>query len=125
MNSQKDNNKNATTKWRNAMGVPTRRHKQIFALFVLLVAVVAVQSPSFALAEPPPNYVVFKGGYYSPNQNYSVNDFNTAGARSDLESKKGFDGGSPSVSTWRPSSDSNSEPDILKARVHPLSSRAK
>ena len=74
------------------MGVPTRRHKQIFALFVLLVAVVAVQSPSFALAEPPPNYVVFKGGYYSPNQNYSVNDFNTAGARSDLESKKGFDG---------------------------------
>lgn len=74
------------------MRVHTRRRKQIIALFVLLVAAVAVQSPSVALAEPLSNYVVFKGGYYSPNQDYSVNDFNTAGARSDLESKKGFNG---------------------------------
>jgi len=74
------------------MRVHTRRRKQIIAIFVLLVAAVAVQSPSVALAEPLSNYVVFKGGYYSPNQDYSVNDFNTAGARSDLESKKGFNG---------------------------------
>ncbi len=74
------------------MRTPTRCHKQIFALFVLLVTAVAVQSPSVALAAPPSDYVVFKGGYYSPDQDYSVNDFNTAGARSELESKKGFDG---------------------------------
>jgi len=74
------------------MEIPAGFNKQILALFVLLVAAVAVQSPSVAFAEPLPDYVVFKGGYYSPNQDYSVNDFNTAGARSDLESKKGFDG---------------------------------
>jgi opacity protein-like surface antigen len=74
------------------MKVLARCHKQIFALFVLLVAAVAVQSPSVALAETLPEYTVIKGGYYSPNQDYSVNDFNTAGARSDLESKKGFNG---------------------------------
>jgi opacity protein-like surface antigen len=74
------------------MNIATRFNKQIFALFALLVAAVAVHAPSVAFAEPLPDYVVFKGGYYSPNQDYSVNDFNTAGARSDLESKKGFDG---------------------------------
>lgn len=74
------------------MKVPTSGNKQIFALFVLLVAAVAVQSPSVALAEPLPDYTVFKGGYYSPDQDYSVHDFNTSGARSKLESKKGFNG---------------------------------
>ncbi len=74
------------------MRVPARCHKQLFALFVLLVAAVAVQSPSVAIAGPLPDYTVFKGGYYSPNEDYSVNDFNTPGARSDLESKKGFNG---------------------------------
>jgi len=73
------------------MRVHARCHKRIFALFVLLAAAVAVHSPVVALAEPLSDYVVFKGGYYSPNQDYSLNDFNTGGARSDLYSKKGGD----------------------------------
>jgi opacity protein-like surface antigen len=86
MNNQKSNNKRE-----KAVRVPIRCLRQSFVLFVLLVAAVIVQSPSIAPADSLPNYVVLKGGYYSPNQDYSVNDFNTAGARSDLESKKGFD----------------------------------
>jgi len=71
---------------------PTACPKLIFALFTLLIAVTAVQSPSVAHAGPLPDYFVIKAGYYSPDQDYSVNDFNTAGARSELESKKGFNG---------------------------------
>ncbi len=61
-------------------------------LFSLAIALPA----SFAAAaenEKYDDYVVLKGGYYFPSPSrYSLNEFEEPGTRSDLESKKGFDG---------------------------------
>ncbi len=74
------------------MSAFTSRHRQMFGFFAALVSVIAVQLPSVAFADTPSNYFVLKGGYYSPSPHYNVNDFNTPAARSELASKKGFDG---------------------------------
>lgn len=65
---------------------------------VILVAL-AVLLPSITPAayagddDLPPNsrYVVIKGGYYSPGENYDMNDFN-AGTTSRIETKTGING---------------------------------
>ena len=72
------------------MNISTRS-RQLLVVFAVLVSAM-VLSPSLALAESLPNYFVLKGGYYSPNQDYSINDFNTESARTELKSKSGFNG---------------------------------
>lgn len=62
-----------------------------FVLFPLLtVALIGITSPAFA-AENPANYVVLKGGIYSPSEKYDLENFN-GGHTSHLDSKTGFNG---------------------------------
>jgi outer membrane protein W len=61
-------------------------------LLVLLLAVFLIGLATRAHAEEKPaNYVVLKGGIYSPSTSHDLNDFN-AGNTSHLDSKTGFAG---------------------------------
>lgn len=57
---------------------------------VLAVALIGISSPASA-EEYPANYVVFKGGIYSPSDNFDLDNFNN-GNRTRLDSKTGFAG---------------------------------
>ena len=58
----------------------------------MIIAVALIGSASMASAEEQPaNYVVLKGGIYSPSLSHNLNDFN-GGNRSHLDSKTGFAG---------------------------------
>lgn len=55
------------------------------AAAVLCVSALAFGAPLVAWAENPPNYLVLKGGIYSPSNDFNVNNINA-------DSKTGFDG---------------------------------
>jgi outer membrane protein W len=61
-----------------------------FASLIFAVALIGSTLPAFA-AEKPSNYVLLKGGIYSPSNAYDVHDFN-AGQTDRLDSKTGFAG---------------------------------
>ena len=59
---------------------------------VLAVALLCITSTAFAEenTDKPANYVVLKGGIYSPSMSFDLNNFN--GGREHLDSKTGFAG---------------------------------
>lgn len=59
---------------------------------VLAVALLGITSTAFAEenTDKPANYVVLKGGIYSPSMSFDLNNFN--GGREHLDSKTGFAG---------------------------------
>lgn len=59
--------------------------KTAFALFLVLAVALVGIAPSISLAENPSNYVVLKGGIYSPSKDFNLNNIN-------VDSKTGFDG---------------------------------
>lgn len=59
--------------------------KTTFALFLVLAVALIGIAPSVSLAENPSNYVVLKGGIYSPSEDFNLNNINA-------DSKTGFDG---------------------------------
>ncbi|MFA5800290.1 MAG: porin family protein [Candidatus Peribacteraceae bacterium] len=59
--------------------------KTAFALFLVLAVALVGIAPSVSLAENPSNYVVLKGGIYSPSKDFNLNNIN-------VDSKTGFDG---------------------------------
>jgi opacity protein-like surface antigen len=59
--------------------------KPVFALFLVLAVALIGIAPSVSLAEYPSNYVVLKGGIYSPSKDFHPNNIN-------VDSKTGFDG---------------------------------
>jgi opacity protein-like surface antigen len=64
--------------------------KKYFLLLILTLALIGITSPAFA-AEKPANYVVLKGGIYSPSEKYDLDNFNS-GNESRLDTKTGFNG---------------------------------
>lgn len=46
--------------------------KTVFALFLVLTVALVGIAPSVSLAEYPPNYVVLKGGLYSPSEDFDL-----------------------------------------------------
>ena len=58
-------------------------------LLTLAAALVAIASP--AAADTPSNYLVLKGGLYSPSDKFDINNFN-GGSTSRIDSKTGLDG---------------------------------
>ncbi len=54
-------------------------------LLLCLVVVIVAIAPSTSSAAGPSTYMVFKGGIYSPSENFNVNNINA-------DSKTGFDG---------------------------------
>jgi len=68
------------------------RIKTAMSLFLLAsVALVGMSTRAHAADENPANYVLLKGGVYSPSLSHNLNDFN-AGNREHLDSKTGFAG---------------------------------
>jgi outer membrane protein W len=66
--------------------------KRTLGLVTLLLTVLLVGLATQARAEDnPSNYVVFKGGIYSPSRSHNIDNFN-AGSTSHLDSKTGFAG---------------------------------
>jgi hypothetical protein len=61
----------------------------LFLVFTL--ALIGITSQASA-AEKPANYVVLKGGIYSPSEKYDLDNFNGDGSITHLDSKNGFDG---------------------------------
>ena len=59
--------------------------KTVLALFLVLTVALIGIAPSVSLAEYPSNYVVLKGGIYSPSKDFDVGNIN-------VDSKTGFDG---------------------------------
>jgi opacity protein-like surface antigen len=59
--------------------------KTAFALFLVLAVALVGIAPSVSLAENPSNYVVLKGGIYSPSKNFNLNNIN-------VDNKTGVDG---------------------------------
>jgi opacity protein-like surface antigen len=59
--------------------------KIVFALILALAVALTGITPSVSLAEYPSNYVVLKGGIYSPSKNFNLNNIN-------VDKKTGFDG---------------------------------
>lgn len=57
---------------------------------ILAVALIGIASPASA-DEKPANYMVFKGGVYSPSLSHDVDNFN-GGSTTHLDSKTGFAG---------------------------------
>jgi opacity protein-like surface antigen len=67
---------------------------KLVVFFVLAVSLTGIAPGVHAEDDQMPansKYVVIKGGYYSPSENFDINDFN-GGAASHLETKKGFNG---------------------------------
>ena len=65
--------------------------KTTSVLYLLLtIAFIGVTTPASA-DEKSANYLVFKGGIYSPSLSHDLNDFN-GGSTTHLDSKTGFDG---------------------------------
>lgn len=66
--------------------------KKTSILFLLLsVALIGITSPASA-EDKPANYVLLKGGIYSPSSSYHLRDFNNGDSLSNLDSKTGFAG---------------------------------
>ncbi len=65
--------------------------KTIFLFLALAVALIGITSPASAEDEKPANYVLLKGGIYSPSKSFDLDNFN-AGNRTHLDSKTGFAG---------------------------------
>jgi opacity protein-like surface antigen len=65
--------------------------KTVFAVFLALAAALICIAPSVSRAEIPSNYVVLKGGFYSPSKDFSFDNVN-GGQTDRRDSKTGFDG---------------------------------
>lgn len=61
------------------------------AILLSLAVALAGIAPSSALAEKPSNYLVLKGGIYSPSDEFEVNNVN-AGLTDRFDAKTGFNG---------------------------------
>jgi len=61
----------------------------LFLLFA--VALIGITTPASAEEEKPNNYVLLKGGMYSPSSNFDLDNFN-GGSTSHFDSKTGFAG---------------------------------
>jgi opacity protein-like surface antigen len=61
----------------------------LFLVFTL--ALIGITPQAFA-ADKPANYVVLKGGIYSPSEKYDLDNFNGDGNITHLDSKTGFNG---------------------------------
>lgn len=61
-----------------------------FGFLVFAVALISITSPASA-QETPANYLMFKGGIYSPSESHDLDNFN-AGNTTRLDSKTGFAG---------------------------------
>jgi len=57
---------------------------------VLAMAVIGITSAAYAADEKPSNYVLLKGGFYSPSATFDLDNFN--GGKEHLDSKTGFAG---------------------------------
>ncbi len=64
--------------------------KKCFLPLFFAVALTGIAATAFA-DDKPSNYIVFKGGVYSPSKSYDISNFNN-GNTSHLDSKTGFDG---------------------------------
>lgn len=65
--------------------------KYLLLLVSTTIALIGIRAPVFA-KDLPANYVMFKGGIYSPNESYDIRDFNGGGSLSHMDSKNGFNG---------------------------------
>ncbi len=70
--------------------------KQVLMLYLVLftvaISVLPASLPGAPLSEKNDDYFVVKGGYYYPSARFSLDDFESPGTRSQLESKNGFNG---------------------------------
>lgn len=65
--------------------------KKYILFLIFTVALIGITSQASA-AENPANYLVLKGGVYSPSEKYDLDNFNGDGNISHLDSKTGFNG---------------------------------
>ena len=63
----------------------------IMLFLVFTVAVIGITAPASAEDENPANYVLLKGGMYSPSSSFDLNNFN-GGTTTHFDSKTGFAG---------------------------------
>jgi opacity protein-like surface antigen len=65
--------------------------KKYLLLIVTTLAMIGIRSPASAI-EYPANYLMVKGGIYSPSESHDIRDFNGGGSLSHMDSKNGFNG---------------------------------
>ncbi len=63
----------------------------IILFLVLSIAVISITAPASAEDENPANYVLLKGGMYSPSTSFNLDNFN-GGSTTHFDSKTGFAG---------------------------------
>lgn len=66
-------------------------NKYLLLLVSTTIALIGIRAPVSAM-DLPANYVMFKGGIYSPSESYDIRDFNGGGSLSHMDSKNGVNG---------------------------------
>jgi outer membrane protein W len=66
--------------------------KKTNILFLALAAALLATTSPASAAEKPSNYVLLKGGIYSPSSSSDIRDFNQGASLANLDSKTGFAG---------------------------------